>query len=228
MLVLGFIVSTQILKVVWAGLVVAIGDVDVDDVSMTVIFVAGIGLWLCYGPGTVALAAQRAGSVGAGLRALGIDGAPRPASVGLGAAAGVASQFVLVPIVYLVLRGVIDPSSVDDAARELADRAATTGDRILLVVLAALIAPIVEELAFRGLVLGGLGRVLPVVPALGIQAVLFGVVHDAVITWPGLIVFGLVLGWLRLRHGLLAAIAAHMTFNAATLVVLLGDLDLPF
>jgi ABC-2 type transport system permease protein len=83
----------------------------------------------------------------------------------------------------------------------------------LVVVLAVLAAPIVEEFIFRGLLYGGFRRSLAPIPAALGSASVFALVHPAVAAFP---VFGLALGaafvyertkWLG------APIAAHMTYN---------------
>ena len=51
----------------------------------------------------------------------------------------------------------------------------------------------------------------------------FTVVHQGPILWPGLFTFGLVLAGLTLWTGRLGvAVAAHMAFNATTVVMLLA------
>lgn len=82
-----------------------------------------------------------------------------------------------------------------------------------------LVAPAVEELAFRGLgysLLEPLGRVQAILWI----AVAFGLVHGLLEALPILIVFGAGLAFLRERTGsVYPAIAVHASFNAIALVL---------
>jgi membrane protease YdiL (CAAX protease family) len=88
---------------------------------------------------------------------------------------------------------------------------------VALLVFAATVAPIGEELLFRGLVYNALRRRMPVAVAVVLQALAFGFLHPyglahaALATGIGL-VLGLVYEW---RKTLLAPIALHMLQNAA-------------
>jgi CAAX protease family protein len=81
------------------------------------------------------------------------------------------------------------------------------------------IAPVVEELTFRGLgysLLEPLGR-LTAILWVGIA---FGLAHGLLEGLPILIVFGCGLAWLRARSdSVYPGIAVHATFNAAALIV---------
>lgn len=82
-----------------------------------------------------------------------------------------------------------------------------------------LVAPLVEELLFRGL---GFGLLAPFVgPWVAIVAtgVSFGVAHGLVLGLPVLSIFGITLGWLRWRTGsVIPGMVVHAIFNAAALV----------
>jgi membrane protease YdiL (CAAX protease family) len=100
----------------------------------------------------------------------------------------------------------------------------TTG-WVIVVVLAVIGAPVVEELFFRGLIQGAFTRRVGAVPAIFVTALIFATAH---ITSEGpsapIILFpaGLILGYLRFRTGRLAAgMVAHATFNASLFLLLL-------
>jgi hypothetical protein len=100
----------------------------------------------------------------------------------------------------------------------------TTG-WVIVVVLAVIGAPVVEELFFRGLLQGAFTRRVGAVPAIFITALIFATAH---ITSEGpaapIILFpaGVILGYLRYRTGRLAAgMVAHATFNASLFLLLL-------
>lgn len=78
---------------------------------------------------------------------------------------------------------------------------------------------IFEELAFRGVILGSMRRLMSDREALIVTAAMFMVLHLAVLSFPHLFLMGLILGWLRLRTGSIwPCIVLHATHNG--LVVL--------
>ena len=93
---------------------------------------------------------------------------------------------------------------------------------------AVLAAPLFEETCFRGLLLGWLTWVTRrPMAALVITSIAFGLTHSAnPETVPPLILFGLILGLVRLRWGLGAAIVTHALFNARSMALVLLNPDL--
>jgi hypothetical protein len=87
---------------------------------------------------------------------------------------------------------------------------------LLIAIHVVLVAPIAEELCFRGLVLNRLMAVLPFWKANVVQAALFGLIHLSPIQSIYAFLFGLLLGWIYHKTGRFsAAIAAHIAFNSA-------------
>ena len=79
---------------------------------------------------------------------------------------------------------------------------------------AVLAAPVVEELLFRGLLLGGLRRQATPLVAVVWSALLFAFVHPMP-WWPLVFVLGVLCAALRLRFGSLwAAVSLHAAYNA--------------
>ena len=146
----------------------------------------------------------------------------RPLDVVVGAACGVATQLLVLPVLYwpvLRLTGQ-DYDDVEAAARKLADSATGAVGVTLFVLMACLFAPVAEELLYRGLLLRSSGWTAPA--ALGVTTVIFACSHLQGLQLPGLVVFGLVAGILAQRTGRLApAIAAHVAFNTTSVVGLL-------
>src|SRR3546814_10612888 len=70
----------------------------------------------------------------------------------IGAVVGFAAQLLLVPAIYLPFRGFIDLDSLSEPAEDLVGGAHGIG-LIALAVALVVVAPIVEELFFRGLLL---------------------------------------------------------------------------
>ncbi len=96
-----------------------------------------------------------------------------------------------------------------------------------LVVVAAILAPMVEEVLFRGLLLRSLLRRLPAAAAVAVSAGVFATVHlldlDAAVGLPAFVVLGIVSAVLAVRSGSLArSIALHLGFNALTVVLVVS------
>ncbi|HEX7926444.1 MAG TPA: CPBP family intramembrane glutamic endopeptidase [bacterium] len=91
---------------------------------------------------------------------------------------------------------------------------------LILLVIAVVLAPLLEEVIFRGLLFPALRRRISFWPAAILTTVLFTGLHftQTGTYWPaieGIFVCGMVLAWLRERTGTLwASIAFHMGFNS--------------
>lgn len=142
---------------------------------------------------------------------------------------GVATQILVIPLLYVPILEVTGQSSEDLSApaRELAGRA---GDQlpgwVLFAVIVGIGAPIVEELFYRGLFLRSLVKRghTPWTSVL-MSSVVFAAIHLQPLQFPGLLVFGLVAGALVVRTGRLGpALWAHVGFNLTTVVVLYLDM----
>lgn len=98
------------------------------------------------------------------------------------------------------------------------------GLRVLLALVVVGVAPFAEELVFRGVLLSGLARRMPIGWAVLASAVIFGCAHlpDFGFAWypmPVLILLGLIAAWLRVRtRSLWPSIALHATNNAVAAV----------
>ena len=93
-----------------------------------------------------------------------------------------------------------------------------------LAILAVAIAPVTEELFFRGFVFGGLAGRWGFWRAAGISALLFMAAHLEPLSFPPLFVLGLLLAWLYHRtRALWAPILVHFGNNAIAVGVLLAD-----
>ena len=115
----------------------------------------------------------------------------------------------------------VEPEAQDIAELFLADSPLSV--RLGLGLYALLVAPLVEELLLRGLLLPPLARRVGGPLSVGITAVLFGLLHlSDPQSVPPLIILGAALAWLRLRsESLWPSIVLHVANNSAALGVLL-------
>jgi uncharacterized protein len=95
--------------------------------------------------------------------------------------------------------------------------------RVLLAIMAVVVAPIVEEMLFRGLFQTALRSYLRRPwPAIVITSLLFAFVHEDVSHWPSLFVLALGLGYAYEKSGsLLRSIFMHALFNGINIVIVL-------
>jgi membrane protease YdiL (CAAX protease family) len=96
----------------------------------------------------------------------------------------------------------------------------TTFNMALLLFAGAILAPIVEEVLFRGLLQNALAHKLPIWAAIGISALLFGAVHFDYYAFPVLAIMGVIFGVLyHLTGSLRVTILAHLINNSAALLL---------
>ena len=218
---IGFLLA-QFGGILMVSLVMAVNDVDdPEDLSLAWLNVGQIGLWLPLVGVTVWAAWLKGNGVvrDFGLRIKAVD-------VPLGVVGGFVTQYAIgwiyVPIFWLTDTDVDD---LEEAARDITDRATDGFGSVMVVILVVIGAPIVEELFWRGLVLRSFERRFGPVVAVVASGVLFGLAHtNNPLGMPGLILFGMFLGYLAVRTGRLGApILAHMAFNTVTVVNLLSE-----
>ena len=96
------------------------------------------------------------------------------------------------------------------------DRAAAFAANFVVV---TLVAPVVEELTYRGLGFAAVRDAFGVGAAIAVTALAFGLAHGLVVGLPVLTVFGAILAWLRLRtSSLYPPIVLHALFNGIALI----------
>jgi membrane protease YdiL (CAAX protease family) len=146
--------------------------------------------------------------------------------VPLGLIAGLVTQLVLVPLLYAPALWLtdLDPDELSSEARELTDKATDPVGVVLLVLIVVVLAPLIEELFFRGLFQRSAGRRFGSFWAVVLPAVVFGLVHLQPLQFPALVLFGLVAGLLVARFDRLGpAVWAHLGFNAVAVAALLAS-----
>jgi membrane protease YdiL (CAAX protease family) len=220
---LGWLVAYLVASVWFVAVVTVTGHVDddFDDLPLGVVALAQLGLAGGFFAVSWAVTKFKGNGivVDLGVRA-------RWEDLWKGGLAGVATQLVLLPLLYWPIFELLD-KSVDDLegpAQTLTDRANGPVDVILLVLIVGLMAAVFEEIFFRGLMQRSLlKRGLHPVLAIGLTSIFFGATHFQLLQLPGLIVAGAVFGTLAYRADRLGpAIAAHLTFNMVTVIALLA------
>lgn len=214
------VVASMLLSILVGGMILQIaGWTQVGSVPIWGLALLQIPLWGGY-VGAAVLATRGKGT---GLvRDLGLRSTALDAVVGL--VIGLVAQLVLLPLIYIPILELSgrNRTELSAPARELASRAGNNAGWVLFALIVGLGAPLVEEMFYRGLFLRslrkrGMGDALSVV----VSATVFAAVHFQTLQFPGLLVFGLIAGWLALHYGRLGpAIWAHVGFNMTTVVVL--------
>ena len=142
--------------------------------------------------------------------------------VPVGLVVGVASQYLLVPAIYLPVRLFVSHLSnrLGQPAQQLTGVAHGNG-LIVLGLFVCVGAPVVEELFFRGLLLRSLRRRLGTVLAVLVSGLAFGLAHAEALQLVGLAAFGVVLGIMAERFRRLGpGMVAHATFNALAVIAI--------
>lgn len=114
----------------------------------------------------------------------------------------------------------------------IAEVALSRADPVALVVALVLVAPVVEELFFRGVAFNAWLREYGRKRALYGSAILFGLIHGSIFLVVPIVALGIMLGLLyQATRSLPAAIALHAGFNGITvtlaLLVRFGVVDIP-
>jgi uncharacterized protein len=216
---LGWLVALSIAVIGGLALVslTGYGHTKSDDFPLWLIAIAQVPLWLAFVAVTMFVSREWGtgrfrNDYGFRFRSLDLIGLP----------IGVMLQVIFVPTLYWVLRPILDSSTLNDPAKAITDKGRSGVGVVLLVVLLVLGAPIVEELFFRGMVLRSFQAAHHDSLALVASAVMFAAAHFQPLQFPGLVLFGLVVGFAAQRTQRLGlGIAIHMGFNATAVVNLL-------
>jgi len=200
-----------------AASVVAFGLVSPHGkVTLGALAAAQAALWA----GMLGVVVRSSRSKGAGSLAEDFGLRVERGDVGVGLVTGMLSQLVLVPAIYLPLQWAFGRHDISKPAKELA-RTAHGSPYIGFAIAVAVVAPVIEELFFRGLLLRSLERRFGPRWAVAGSAVAFGLAHFQGLQLPALIAVGVVLGMLAVRTGRLGpGIVAHAAFNAVVVVAL--------
>jgi membrane protease YdiL (CAAX protease family) len=96
----------------------------------------------------------------------------------------------------------------------------TPANWVLLFATVAVIAPLLEELLFRGLLQNSLSNRMPIWAAIAISSAIFAAIHMQLYAFPALMALGAVFGYIYHKTGSLrVTILLHMINNAAALAL---------
>jgi uncharacterized protein len=99
----------------------------------------------------------------------------------------------------------------------------------LTIVLLVVIAPLAEEIVYRGVLLASFDRRWGVAVAVTASSIVFSAAHMSVAGFVPLVVAGALFGWLYMRSGSLrVAILAHAAYNALGVLALFATKSLGF
>lgn len=190
-----------------------------EDLPTWVMALSVVGLWVPF----VAMVVYGSRTHGSGDLVRDLATRVRPVHL-YGILIGVASQLVVVPVITIVASkiapSIFDYSKLEDRANSLVDQA-NGGWILVLLVVVAFGAPIVEEMTYRGFLQGSFRRSMNPNLALVLVALLFAAVHFSVIEFPGLFAFALILGLcFEKSRGLALPIITHMAFNATAVLLM--------
>jgi membrane protease YdiL (CAAX protease family) len=217
-------IAAQVGGLIAISLVVGLSGVDADntdDLSLGWVALGQVGLWagLLGAPVVYARVAKSDLVRSVGLRLARVDAL-------IGVVAGLATQLLLVPLLYIPIFTLFDVSNeeLEEPARGLTDRATDPVGVLLLVLIVGIGAPIIEEIFYRGLLQRSLEKLMGVWPGIIGSAVLFGLSHFQLLQLPALVMLGMILGYLTHRYGRLGpAIFTHIAFNMVTVVFLVAS-----
>jgi membrane protease YdiL (CAAX protease family) len=216
---LGFLAGV-LLSAVAVG--IWVGASGTTQVSLTAIAIGEVGLWI----GLVGAPVSASRRKGTGDLGQDFGFRVRPSDAGPGLPIGIASQLLLIPLVYVPIQWLFGNRDLSGQAQQLIDQAHGAGPLALLAIVLIVGAPVAEELFFRGLLLRALQRRFASSAhadtwAIALSSVAFGLAHFELLQLPGLVLFGAVLGVLAVRTGRLGpGIWAHAAFNAVTVLLL--------
>lgn len=219
--VAGIVLAFLLSNIVGVGILLAAGWRSSADIPMWGFGVLQIPLWGGY-IGVAIYAAAKGSGVE---RAFGL--VVRAFDPIIGLTVGVICQLLVLPAIYFPIFRITgtDSEELSRPAKQLASGAQSPWGWALFAVLVGLVAPVVEELFFRGLLLRSLSKKgLPAWSAVLISAGVFASLHFQVLQFPGLFVFGIVLAVMAVASGRLGwSVFAHIGFNVTTVVVLYLD-----
>lgn len=146
-----------------------------------------------------------------------------------GVPAGMALQIAIALVTFPLIDALFPEGPPEQGVSEITSGSDTVVEMLLVLVSVAVVAPVLEEVIFRGVLLSYLRKRLGPWLSIVISAAAFSVVHlldpNAIAVVPGLFILGVVLAWVALRRGDLSMpIFIHSGINLlAAISLLFGD-----
>ena len=153
----------------------------------------------------------------------GVDRMPVGRSLLLGVALLISALPMVFAVDYIasILLKVNSTTDVQEVV-QIFENASTAAQRVPIVVLAVVIAPVAEELAFRGYLYAVIKRYFGAVPALILSGILFALIHLNLASFFPLLVLASVFALAyELSGSLLVPMAMHALFNALSLLLIM-------
>lgn len=233
-LLVPFSLLDGIVLTVWSLL----GQVVVVSIVLLGLSLGGVDATTLSGPSlgavtivtqSLVLAGACAWLAGRGAWSWRLFGARRPSSAHVLAGLGAGLLAFMLSGAVILLGGVL-VGPLEEPGQALLDADMLTGTALVLTVVAAcLLAPLLEELTFRGVLFQAVGRRVGVAGAVVVSSAVFSVVHLEVLLPPQVesVVYGtalFVVGALfaivfHRSRSLVAAMVAHGTFNGVQLLL---------
>lgn len=117
-------------------------------------------------------------------------------------------------LVNLLIQSLLGSQLENPQIEALSPVAVSPVNFLIMVFLAGLLVPLVEELAFRGLLQGWLRERIGAPGAMALSSIIFALMHGIPALIPALLLVGGILAWLYESSGSLwPAIAMHAAFN---------------
>ncbi len=146
-----------------------------------------------------------------------------------GVFAGMGLQIAIALVTFPLIDVLFPEGPPEQGVSEITSGSDTLVEMLLIVGAVVVVAPVLEEVLFRGLLLSYLRRRMGPWPSVLISAGAFAMVHlldpNAIAVVPGLFILGIVLAWVALRRGELSmSIFIHSGINLlAAISLLFGD-----
>lgn len=117
----------------------------------------------------------------------------------------------------------VSVTSLDDLSpyvEQILNQIFDNNDFLAILISIGIVGPFIEEVIFRGLILNELRQNMPVVPAVIIQAILFGVYHGNLTQGIYATFLGIVMGLVCIKmNSIWAPVIIHMFFNSTSTVL---------
>jgi uncharacterized protein len=219
------VLASVVVLLIVSQILAATGSVSqtaVDNVD-TLTLVGSVLIWwaLILGPILLSLWFRgfRLGSV------FGWDRMPVRRSLLLGIALLVSALPMVFVVDYIasILLKVNTTTDTQEVIR-IFENSSTVAQRVPIILLAVVIAPVAEELAFRGYLYGVIKRYFGAVPALILSGILFALIHLNLPSFFPLLVLASVFALAyELSGSLLVPMTMHALFNALSLILVLAE-----